>query len=97
MDDYLGNLKRKLEYIMKMVSVYGLYRLPLDWFEVSVVSNEGEKGPKDIIHGYGTTYKMDDLLNMYPDELDRMLTACAVVLKKDKQGYTFIAKELCKN
>lgn len=94
MDDYLGNFKQKIAYILKMVSVYGIFKVPLDWFEISVVANEGERGPKDIIHGYGTTYKIDDLTRMYKDEFDRILKACAVICKKDKKGITFIAKEL---
>ena len=96
MDNYELNLKRKLEYAMQMVHCYGFFRVPLDWFDVTTVRSEGEKSrnSKETIHGYGTTYEVQNLLNMYKDNVDRILDACSVNLRKDKQGYTFIAKEL---
>lgn len=81
---------------MQMVHCYGFFRVPLNWFDVTTVRYEGEKSrnSKETIHGYGTTYEVQNLLNMYKDDVDRILDACSVSLRKDKQGYTFIAKEL---
>lgn len=96
MDNYELNLKRKLEYTMHMVRCYGFLRVPLDWFDVTTVRSEGEKSrnSKETVHGYGTTYEVQNLLDMYKDSVDRVLNACNVNLHKDKQGYLFIAKEL---
>lgn len=81
---------------MQMVHCLGLFSVSSDWFDVTTVRSEGEKNrnSKETIHGYGTTYEVQNLLNMYKDNVDRILDACNVNLRKDKQGYTFIAKEL---
>lgn len=81
---------------MQMVHCFGLFSVSSDWFDVTTVRSEGEKNrnSKETIHGYGTTYEVQNLLNMYKDNVDRILDACNVNLRKDKQGYTFIAKEL---
>lgn len=96
MDNYELNLKRKLEYVIQMVHCSGFFRVPLDWFDVTTVRSEGEKSrnPKETIHGHGTTYKVQSLLNMYKGTVDRILDAYSVNLRKDKQDYIFIAKEL---
>ena len=96
MDNYERTMKLKMEYAMQMVHAFGTFRVPFDWFDITVVKKEGEVNKKipNGIHGYGTVYEEKDLLKMFPDYKDRILKACHVDLKKTKQGYIFIAKEL---
>ena len=81
---------------MQIAHCYGFFRVPLDWFDVTTVRSESEKNrnSKETVYGYGTTYEVQNLLDMYKDNVDRILNTYSVNLRKDKQGYTFIAKEL---
>lgn len=78
---------------MHMVSYLGIFKVPKDWFDVGVVKNEGETRKKDKIHGYGTTFEIKNLLNLYPEIKNRILKACNVDLEEDAKGYTFVVKQ----
>lgn len=89
MDNYELNLRNKLQYIISVISFYGVIKLPLNYFDVSVVSSEGELNRNNKIHGYGTQYKMRNLLAMYPNIVKELLDPCNIVFTKGKKDYTF--------
>lgn len=79
-----------------MVNIYGIIKVPKDWFDVFVVQKEGEKEKNSKIHSVGTTFRSKNLLELFPDKKDRLLKACDVSLKKTQEGYVFFLKELSK-
>ncbi len=96
MDNYEATFHRKIQYVLQMVGAFGQFNVPKDFFVITRVKNEGEKNKLGQIHGYGTTYEMVRLDEMYKDELDGYLKATCVIMKEDKMGIHFIANELLK-
>lgn len=85
MNDYKKSFDDKLCYVMKMVNQFGTFKVPLDWFDVSVET----PGINNSIR----SFKIQNILDMFPEELARMLKACAVTLRKEKYNYSFVANE----
>lgn len=72
-----------------MVSAFGSFRVPLDWFNVSVVLQEGDVKSKQQIHGFGTTYRLQNLLDMYQESLKDYLRTYKMRIRQTKLGYVF--------
>lgn len=96
MDNYEATFHKKIQYILQMVAMFGQFNVPKDFFVITRVRNEGEKNKSGQVHGYGTTYEMFRLDEMYKDDLDRYLKATSVTMKEAKKGIYFIANDLLK-
>lgn len=96
MDNYEATFHKKIQYALGMASMLGQFNVPKDFFIVTRVRNEGAESKSGRVHGYGTTYEMVRLDEMYKDDLDRYLKATSVTMKEDKKGIHFITKELLK-
>lgn len=89
MDDYKSNFDQKMQYIIQMVSAFGSFRVPLDWFNVSVVLQEGDVKSKQQVHGFGTTYRLQNLLDMYQESFKEYLRTYKICIRQTKLGYVF--------
>lgn len=96
MDNYEATFHKKIQYALEMAGMLGQFNVPKDFFVITRVRNEGEKNKLGQVHGYGTTYEMVRLDEMYKDELDRYLKATSVTMKEDKKGIYFITNEFLK-
>ena len=75
MDNYKGNFIKKISFLLKMVSIYGEYRVPEDWFDVAVVAANSEPVKPGKIHEARTSFHMKSLLVMYKRDFEKILKA----------------------
>ena len=83
MDDYKSAFEQKLHYVMQMVGQFGQFKVPTDFWEIW--AREGDQG---------RTFRPKNLKEMFVDDYERMLKACAVTVQENKKGITFVANEL---
>ena len=70
-----------------MVTYFGAYNVPKDWWDVSVVRDENVKTPaKGQIHEARTVFVIKRLDSMYKPEYERSLMACNIKVTEDKEG-----------
>lgn len=96
MDNYEATFHKKIQYILQMVAMFGQFNVPKDFFIITRVRNEGEKNKSGQIHGYGTTYEMFRLDEMYKEELKQYLDSTNTVMKENKKGIYFFNKKFLK-
>lgn len=96
MDNYKATFHKKIQYILQMVGMFGQFNVPKDFFIITRVRNEGEKNKSGQIHGYGTTYEMFRLDEMYKEELKQYLDSTNTIMKEDKKGIYFFNKKFLK-
>ena len=71
-----------------MVDVLGIYKVPIDWFDVAVAADE-EACNENNTHKPGTIFKYQSLLDLYKDEYERLLKACGIIVEEGKSFYKF--------
>lgn len=76
--------------------MFGQFNVPKDFFIITRVRNEGEKNKSGQVHGYGTTYEMVRLDEMYKEELKQYLDSTNTTMKEDKRGIYFFNKKFLK-
>lgn len=96
MDNYKATFHKKIQYILQMVGMFGQFNVPKDFFIITRVRNEGEKNKSGQVHGYGTTYEMVRLDEMYKEELKQYLDSTNTTMKEDKRGIYFFNKKFLK-
>lgn len=96
MDNYEATFHKKIQYILQMVAMFGQFNVPKDFFVITRVRNEGEKNKTGQVHGYGTTYEMFRLDEMYKEELKQYLDSTNTIMKEDKKGIYFFNKKFLK-
>lgn len=96
MDNYEATFHKKIQYILQMVAMFGQFNVPKDFFVITRVRNEGEKNKFGQVHGYGTTYEMFRLDEMYKEELKQYLDSTNTIMKEDKKGIYFFNKKFLK-
>jgi hypothetical protein len=77
----------KISFITQMVDTYGIYIVPVDFFEFSKEIDDGQnKITKQGIHKYGTRFKIFSLLDEFKEEFQRILNSCNISfeIKKNK-------------
>lgn len=83
--DYKNAFEKKLFYIISMVKTFGLFRVPLDWFNVGV---ETKGATQERI------FRLQSLLEMYAEETKKYLAENKIELTKSKKEYVFTNKSL---
>ena len=83
--DYKNSFEKKLFYIIGMTKIFGLFRVPLDWFNVGV---ETKGATQERI------FRLQSLLEMYSKEAKKYLTENNIELTKSKKEYVFTNKSL---
>lgn len=87
MNNYKDTFLKKLTFVIRMVTYFGAYNVPKDWWDVSVVRDENVKTPaKGQIHEARTVFIMKRLDNMYKPEYERVLMTCNIKVTEDKEG-----------
>jgi len=87
MNDYYTTFMTKISFITQMVDTYGIYIVPVDFFEFSKEIDNGQnKITKQGIHEYGTRFKIFSLLDEFKEEFQRILSSCNISfeIKKNK-------------
>lgn len=87
MNDYYSTFKTKISFIIQIVNIYGIYIVPIDFFEFSKEINDGQnKITKQGIHKYGTQFKIFSLLDEFKEEFQKVLNSynIACEFKKNK-------------
>ena len=87
MNDYYTTFMTKISFITQMVDTYGIYIVPVDFFEFSKEIDDGQnKITKQGIHKYGTRFKIFSLLDEFKEEFQRILNSCNISfeIKKNK-------------
>lgn len=87
MNDYYTTFITKISFIIQIVDTYGMYIVPVDFFEFSKEINNGQnKITKQGIHEYGTQFKIFSLLDEFKEEFERILNSCNIAyeFKKNK-------------
>jgi len=87
MNDYYSTFMTKISFITQMVDTYGIYIVPVDFFEFSKEIDDGQnKITKQGIHKYGTRFKIFSLLDEFKEEFQRILNSCNISfeIKKNK-------------
>ena len=83
--DYKNSFEKKLFYIIGMTKTFGLFKVPLDWFNVGV---ETKGATQERI------FRLQSLLEMYSKEAKKYLTENNIELTKSKKEYVFTNKSL---
>lgn len=87
MNNYKDTFLKKLTFVIRMVTYFGAYNVPKDWWDVSVVRDENVKTPeKGKIHEARTSFVIKRLDTMYKPEYERVLMTCDVKVSEDKHG-----------
>jgi hypothetical protein len=87
MNDYYSTFKTKISFIIQIVNIYGIYIVPIDFFEFSKEINDGQnKITKQGIHKYGTQFKIFSLLDEFKEEFQKVLNSYNISfeIKKNK-------------
>jgi hypothetical protein len=83
--DYKNAFEKKLFYIISMTKTFGLFRVPLDWFNVGVETKSATQE---------RAFRLQSLLEMYAEETKKYLTENNIELTKNKKEYAFTNKPL---
>lgn len=83
--DYKNAFEKKFLYIIGMTKIFGLFRVPLDWFNVGV---ETKGATQERI------FRLQNLLEMYSKEVKKYLDENKIELTKSKKEYVFTNKPL---
>lgn len=83
--DYKNSFEKKLFYIISMAKTFGLFRVPLGWFDVGV---ETKGATQERI------FRLQSLLEMYAEETKKYLAENKIELTKSKKEYVFTNKSL---
>lgn len=92
MEDYKNLLAQKLGFLTSMLYCYKVYSVPKDWFNVAVVDKIGERNKKGTVHGYGTTFKMCNLIEIYKRDFENFIKDNDIECTKSKNRYIFSLK-----
>lgn len=83
--DYKNSFEKKLFYIISMAKTFGLFRVPLDWFNVGV---ETKGATQERV------FRLQSLLEMYSKETKKYLAENNIELTKNKKEYVFTNKPI---
>ena len=87
MNDYSSTFMTKISFIIQMVNTYGIYIVPVDFFEFSKEIDNGQnKITKQGVHEYGTQFKIFSLLDEFKEEFQKVLNSYNISfeIKKNK-------------
>lgn len=92
MDNYKDTFLKKLKFVLGMVYIYSVYRIPKDWWNVAIVKEKGDSNTKYSIHGYGTTFKIERLDKMFRKEYEYFLEKANMEVKEGSKGIYYKLK-----
>lgn len=92
MEDFKKTFYKKINFIIKMVSVYNKYIVPEDWFDVAIANNDHTKTNKNGLHEYGTSFKIESLISLYESEFNNILSNYNIKYIPNKKQKVIIFK-----
>lgn len=78
--NYKNIFYKKINYVFTMVNTFGMFKLPINWFDVAV---EGVGVNRDRV------FHIQSLLQMFQGDLTKLLTENKISLKKVQKEYIF--------
>lgn len=78
--DYKNVFYKKIDYVFNMVNTFGIFKLPVGWFDIGV---EGVGVNRDRV------FHIQSLLQMFSKDLTKLLAENKISLKKYKKEYIF--------
>lgn len=92
MEDFKKTFYKKINFIIKMVSIYNKYIVPEDWFDVAIAHNDHTKTNKNGLHEYGTSFKIESLISLYETEFNNILSNYHIKYIPNKKQKVIIFK-----
>lgn len=93
MDNYKETFLKKIAFIMKVVEYFNFYKAPKDWWDVAVIKSSKNTKKHSKVNGWGTTFTIKRLDEMFKEEYERTLQACGVEVSEDSRGIYFRLKD----
>ena len=87
MNNYEDTFLKKIAFIVRMVTYFGAYEVPNDWWDVSVERDEPAKPlANGKVHDASTSFVIKRLDRMYKQEYEGTLQTCNIKVTEDKKG-----------
>jgi hypothetical protein len=92
MDNYKNTFLKKIQFILNMVTAYGFYRIPKDWWDIATTKTNLDP-KKQQVHEYGTVFVIERLDQKYNKEYQEILKKCFIKVKEDNVGIYYQLKQ----